>query len=267
MEFLIDRGVHGVFVAGSTGEGLLFDIEEHRRLLEAVAQQIRERIVVIAQVGAIDTKTALVLAKRAKDIGVDAVAAVAPFYYRYPDDCLMQYYLDISAASGHTRFFIYNNPFTTGHNISATLAGKIADQCPNFAGIKDSSEQIQHISQYVESLPNHTFMVGNTGMIVPSLSVGCVGAVPGMANCVPELIVDLWNTYVKGDTRGAVAKQHQINEITSRFKVGPAIPVYKYILKLRGLNFEYSLPPMRELNEDEKAKIRQVFKEVEPMLR
>ena len=103
-------------------------------------------------------------------------------------------------------------------------------------------------------------------MIVPSLSVGCVGAVAGMANCVPELIVDLWNTYIGGDSKGATVKQHQINDITARFKVGPSISVYKYILELRGFNFEYSLPPMREFNEEEKARIREVFEEVKPML-
>ena len=266
MEFLIDRGIHGVFVAGSTGEGLLFGIEEHGRLLETVVEQVRGRMIVIAHVGAIDTFTALELVNQAKQLGVDAVAAVAPFYYKYTDDCLMRYYLDISDACEDTRFFIYNNPFTTGHTVSPALARKIAELCPNFAGIKDSSEQIQHISQYVAILPNHAVLVGNTGMIVPSLSVGCVGAVAGMANCVPELIADLWNTYMSGDSKGATAKQHQINDITARFKVGPSIPVYKYILKLRGFNFEYSLPPMREFSEEEKIRIQEVFEEVKPML-
>jgi len=265
-EFLIERGIHGVFVSGTTGEGLLLDPAEHRKLVQAVVDQSRKRIAVLAHVGAIDTSRVLNLIEGIKDLGVDAFTAAAPFYYKYDEDCLLSFYSDISRASGDTQFFVYNNPFTTGHNISPELACKIAERCPNFAGIKDSSESIIQISTYCAKLPHKCFLVGTTAMILPSLSVGARGAVPGMANCLPELLVGLWDTFFQGDLQAAREKQHYINQITARFKVGPSIPVYKFILKLRGFNFEYSLPPQRELTEGEKTRIREVFEEVRPQL-
>jgi len=259
IEFLILRGIHGVYVGGSTGEGLLMEIDERNKLLEAVVEQVNGRISVIAHVGAIDTISAIELAKAAKTIGADALAAVEPYYHKYDDEALIKYYCDIANSVKDMNFFIYNNPITTGHNIKPKLACEIAKKIPNFVGIKDSSEQIMQISDYVNYLPDYNFMVGNTGMILPSFSIGVDAAVSGMANCLPELLVNLWDTFKEGNLNESAKKQHLINRISNDLKAGPSIQIYKYVLKLRGLDYEYSIPPQRELTKEEKKVIKEKY--------
>jgi len=261
VEFMIKRGIHGVYVGGSTGEGLLMEASERNKLLEAVVEQVNGRIAVIAHVGAIDTMTAIGLAKAAQKIGADAVAAVEPFYHKYDDEALTGYFCDIANSVKDMKFFIYNNPITTGHNVKPKLACKMAKKIHDLAGIKDSSEQIMQISDYVNYLPEYNFMVGNTGMIIPAFSIGVDAAISGMANCLPELLVDLWKVYLEGDNKKTAAKQHLVNRISNDLKAGPSISVYKYILTLRGFDFEYSLLPQRELTENEKAVIRTKYEE------
>ena len=99
VEYLLDIGVDGFYLTGSTGEGFLMDETERKKVVEVVIDQVKDRVPVIVHVGAISTKISVELAKHAYEAGAAAVSSVPPFYYKFSFDEIYNYYKDISDAT------------------------------------------------------------------------------------------------------------------------------------------------------------------------
>src|SRR5262245_28049002 len=118
VEFHIQSGASGFFVCGGTGEGLLLAPEERQAVLETVIEAAGGRARVIAHVGVLDTSTTQRLAAHAAGLGVDAVAAVPPFYFRVDDDALYEHCRLIADAASGVPLYLYNIPSATGLEIT-----------------------------------------------------------------------------------------------------------------------------------------------------
>ena len=144
MEFNIQSGVHGFWVAGGTGESILLDDEENNRIAEWAADQARGRIKNIMHVGAPNTRRAVAMAEHAAKAGVDAVCAVPPFFYRPGDEGVIEHYRAVGAAAD-LPLFLYNLPGSTGVEITEDLMKRIQDRVPQLAGLKHSSSMTENI--------------------------------------------------------------------------------------------------------------------------
>jgi hypothetical protein len=113
VDYLIDVGVNGFYLTGSTGEGFLMDTWERQKVVEIAIDQVKDRLPVIVHVGAISTKTTVELARHAYECGASAISSVPPFYYRFSFDEIYDYYKDISDAVP-LPLIIYNIAATTG---------------------------------------------------------------------------------------------------------------------------------------------------------
>ena len=120
MEFNIQAGVQGFWVAGGTGESVLLEDEENRRIAEIAADQSQGRIVNIMHVGAPTTLRAARLAEHAAKAGVEAICCVPPFFYRQSDDAVVEHYRVVAAAA-NLPFFVYNLPQSTNVEITPEL--------------------------------------------------------------------------------------------------------------------------------------------------
>ena len=129
MEFNIQAGVHGFWVAGGTGESVLLDDEENQRIAEISADQNAGRTQVIMHVGANTTARAEKLAAHAAQAGVEAICAVPPFFYQGDDDGVVEYYRAVGAAADRP-LFIYNLPGCTGLDVSPTLMQRLVEEVP-----------------------------------------------------------------------------------------------------------------------------------------
>ena len=109
IEFNIEAGVHGFWVAGGTGESVLLEDHENNRIAEIAADQARGRIKNIMHVGAPNTRRAAAMAEHAAKAGVDAICCVPPFFYRQPDEAIVEHYRVVAAAAD-LPFFVYNLP-------------------------------------------------------------------------------------------------------------------------------------------------------------
>jgi dihydrodipicolinate synthase/N-acetylneuraminate lyase len=211
MEFNIQAGVHGFWVAGGTGESVLLDDEENMRIAEIAADQSRGRIENIMHVGAATTARAAKLAEHAAKSGVESICCVPPFFYRQSDEAIVQHYRAVGAAAD-LPLFVYNLPQSTGVEITPELMQKIQDGVPQLKGLKHSAVTFTNVRAFAK-MGLHC-LIGNSMLMLPALTIGATGCVDGPPNMAPELWIEIWNAYNDGDIARAEAAQDRASEVT-----------------------------------------------------
>ena len=149
MEFNIQAGVGGFWVAGGNGESVLLSDEENMRIAEIASDQNRGRINNIMHVGAPTTERAVKLAEHAAKAGAEAICCVPPFFYRQTDEAIVEHYKAVAAAAD-LPFYVYNLPQSTGVEITVELMQKIQDGVPQLAGLKHSSINFANVREWVK---------------------------------------------------------------------------------------------------------------------
>jgi len=211
IEFNIQAGVHGFWVAGGTGESVLLEDEENMRIAEIVSDQARGRIENIMHVGAATTARAVKLAEHAAKSGVEAICCVPPFFYRQSDEAIVEHYKAVGAAA-NLPLFVYNLPQATGVEITPDMMQKIQDGVPQLKGLKHSAVTFANVRAF--SNMGLQCLVGNAMLMLPALTIGASGCVDGPPNVAPELWVEIWNAYNDGDIHRAEAAQEKASQVT-----------------------------------------------------
>ncbi|HYB03061.1 MAG TPA: dihydrodipicolinate synthase family protein [Nitrososphaerales archaeon] len=197
----IDSGVHAVICVGSLGEFPCLTDEERDRVIRAVVDEANGKVPVIAGVGSASTKLAILLAKKAEDLGADAVEVLAPFYYNVRDEAVFAHYEKL-AGSISLPVIIYNFPGTTKVTMSAALIARLAE-IPNIIAIKNSVDSLIHLKQVIwgtRHLRNKPFTVlcGIEDYLIPGLLLGAKGTVSGFGNFIPKVLVQIYEACTKG---------------------------------------------------------------------
>jgi 4-hydroxy-tetrahydrodipicolinate synthase len=212
LEFNIQAGVHGFWLAGGTGESVLLDDAENRRIAEVAADQAQGRIKNIMHVGAPTTSRAARMAEHAAKAGVEAICCVPPFFYGRSDAAIVEHYRVVAGAA-NLPFFAYNLPHSTGVEITPALMLKIKEQVPQLAGLKHSAMNFSYVREFVKM--GLACFIGNCRLMLPALTLGAVGCIDGPPNMAPEPWVALWQAYQAGDLVRAQAAQEQGSEIAN----------------------------------------------------
>ena len=137
-DYLIGKGVQGLYVGGSSGECIYQSVAERRLVLENVMEAAKGRLVIIAHVACNNTADSMELAAHAESLGVDAIAAIPPIYFHLPDRAVAKYWNDISSAAPNTDFIIYNIPQLAGVTLTPSLLREMK-KTPRVIGVKNSS--------------------------------------------------------------------------------------------------------------------------------
>ena len=135
---LVNKGVRGLYVGGSSGECIYQEKEERMELLEAVMAEVKGECTVIAHVACNNTHESCQLAAHAESLGVDAIASIPPIYFHLPEYAIAKYWNDISAAAPGTDFIIYNIPQLAGVALTPSLFRELKKN-PRVIGVKNSS--------------------------------------------------------------------------------------------------------------------------------
>jgi 4-hydroxy-tetrahydrodipicolinate synthase len=198
----IEGGVHGVICAGSLGEFPSLTDEERQTVIKTVVDEANGKVPVIAGVGSGSTKTSIILAKEAADIGVDAIEALPPFYFNIGDEAVYQHYEKL-ASSVNVPVIIYNFPGTTKVTMSPALITRLAE-IPNIVGIKNSVDSLLHLRQIVRSTRKiaekkpFAVLCGIEDYLLPGLLLGAKGTVSGFSNFIPKILVQIYNNCLNG---------------------------------------------------------------------
>ena len=212
IEFNIQSGVHGFWIAGGTGESVLLDDEENMRIAEIAASQSRGRINNIMHVGAATTKRAAALAENAARAGVESICCVPPFFYRQTDQAIVEHYRAVAAAAD-LPLLVYNLPHSTGVEITPEMMKRIQDGVPQLVGLKHSAVTFPNVRAFTKM--GLSCLIGNSTLMLPALTIGATGCVDGPPNVAPEMWVDIWNAYSAGDLEGAEAAQDRASDVSA----------------------------------------------------
>lgn len=257
IDFLIGKGVHGLFPLGTTGEGLLLSTDARKKVAQHVIKSVNERIPVIVHVGTISTKETIELAQHAEKSGADGISVVCPYFFPLDDQAIYQHFKRIAeSVSDDFPLFVYHFPENSRNNIELNVLLKLIESCPNIRALKFTSDDFTQIQQYINATPeDFSVMLGPDQYYLAGLHMGSHGSVSGNANVFPEPYVKLFDYYQKGLVEEAKKEQKKISYITETFKYGSNVSMLKKGLEFRGLNGGSVRAPLRDIDEKEKEEM------------
>lgn len=269
VEFLIGKGVNGLYVGGSSGECIYLSVEERKRTLEAVMEVAKGKITIIAHVACNNTQDSCELARHAESLGVDAIAAIPTIYFRLPEKAIAKYWNDISAAAPNTDFVIYNIPQLAGVSLTLSLLDEMLKN-PRVVGIKNSSMPVQDIQMFRRQAKKNGKEIvvfnGPDEQFISGRLIGAEGGIGGTYGVMPELFVKLNGYLASGELDKALSLQDDINEViyTMCSGTGNMYAVAKAVLKKRtGLDFGGVRAPLLSLEDGDEAVVEKAYELVE----
>jgi 4-hydroxy-tetrahydrodipicolinate synthase len=248
-DWLIGKGVHGLMPCGTTGEGPLLSTNERKRLLEVVITAGRGRTPVIAHVGAATTRESIELAKHASATGIAAISVVTPYFFPVSQSAMAEHFCRVAEAVPDTAVYLYNIPSRTINNFTRAGAELVVARCPNVLGIKDSSNSLESITSFM-GLNGGKFQVtcGNDNLFFEALKVGAVASVSGNGNVYPEIVVEMYNAFLRGDLAAAAHQQHLLDIVRNLLRNGTDLSLLKRGVDYRGIKGGAVRPPLAEFD-------------------
>jgi len=188
--WFIDKGVKGLYVGGSSGECIYQSKEERKLVLENVMAEAKGKITVIAHIACNNTADSQELAAHAESLGVDAIAAIPPIYFKLPPYAIAKYWNDMSAAAPNTDFIIYNIPQLAGVSLTPALLREMLKN-PRVIGVKNSSMPVQDIEEF--RAEGCAVFNGPDEQLLSGLVAGAIGGIGGTYGAMPELYLKIFD--------------------------------------------------------------------------
>lgn len=236
VDYLIARGVKGLFAVGTTGEMPLLTVEERCQMAASVVEAAARRVPVVIQTGSAATRQTIELTRHAQAIGADAAAIIPPYYYHYDDEALFQYFAQVAEQTPDFPIYLYNNPAVTCNTVTLSVLRRLIERYPNIAGLKDSSGTLATLAAS-RQLRDGSFntATGADGLILAGAAMGIDACVSGNANVVPELVVALHAAATQGDLPRARELQATLDAVRAILGDGADLSLFKGVLARRGL--------------------------------
>ena len=265
-KYFIEKGVKGVYVNGSSGECIYQSVEDKKIVLENVMKEAKGKLTVIAHVACNNTADSRELAAHAESLGVDAIAAIPPIYFRLPEYAIAEYWNDISDAAPNTDFVIYNIPQLAGVALTPSLFAEMRKN-PRVIGVKNSSMPVQDIQIFKQDAgEDYIIFNGPDEQFISGRLIGAEAGIGGTYGVMPELFLKMDEHFKNGNLELAQKIQYDINAIIYKMVSGHGnmYAVIKAILRENeGLDIGSVRKPLPALiDEDEK-----IVKEAASMIR
>lgn len=262
VEYFIAKKVQGVYVGGSSGECIYQSVEERKAVLEAVMRKAKGKLTVIAHVACNNTADSMELASHAEKMGVDAIAAIPPIYFKLPEIAIAKYWNDISGAAPDTDFIIYNIPQLAGVSLTLPLLREMKKN-PRVIGVKNSSMPTQDIQLWKDE--GVLVFNGPDEQWLSGLAMGAVGGIGGTYAVMPELFLAVESALKGGDLGLAQKIQNEICRIIYLMCSGKGnlYAVMKGVLRLNGLELGSVRLPLLPLQEGDEEIVEKSKKQID----
>jgi N-acetylneuraminate lyase len=246
IEFQIENGIQGFFVAGSTGEGLLLSFEERLAVTKHVVEVSNGRATVIAHVGHPSTDVATRLAIGSASVGADWIGSVTPIYHGTTFEGTYRHYQQISSAT-ELPFMIYS----LGSAVDPNRDGSFFD-LPNVCGLKYTGANFYSVQQLVRNVDRPIVtMSGFDEQFVAGQSFGFSGGIGSTYNFAPKFYAEIYRLYHEGNIKEAAKIQESINRVTNLMVAYENWSYRKAIMKFIGLDCGCCRPPYAPLTDQE----------------
>lgn len=212
VDWLIEHGVDGLYPNGSTGEFVRFTAEERRRIVSIVVDQTAGRVPILAGAAEANAKETIAACDAYGQMGVRAVAIVAPFYYRLSSEGVYAYFREIASAVS-VDVTLYNIPLFASPIDVATVV-RLASEYPRVVGIKDSSGDLPNMMRMIAAIrplrDDFSFLTGWDAALAPMLLAGADGGTNATSGVVPELTRAIHRAVLAGNVDRAMRLQYQL---------------------------------------------------------
>ncbi|HEM4137146.1 TPA: dihydrodipicolinate synthase family protein [Streptococcus suis] len=254
VQYFIDKGVQGLYVNGSSGECIYQSVADRKQILEAVMEVAKGKLTIINHVACNNLKDSVELARHSEELGVDAIAAIPPIYFRLPEYSIAAYWNGISAAAPNTDFIIYNIPQLAGVSLTPSLYKEMLKN-PRVVGVKNSSMPVQDIDTFV-TLGGEDYVVfnGPDEQFLGGRLMGAKGGIGGTYGAMPELFLRLNQLIADKDLETARQLQATINTIIGKLVSGHGhmYAVIKEVIRINdGLDIGSVREPLTALTEED----------------
>jgi len=261
IDFQLAGGVEGIFVLGTTGEGLSVPRASRLRTVERTVARVGKRSLVYAGIGDTCLADSLQAGNQYLRAGVDAVVAQPPVYFPLQPHELLAYFKALLAGI-EGPLIIYNIPQTTRVSVPLDVMGELLGH-PNLIGFKDSENdepRHQELIRRFGSAPGFAVFVGVGALMAKGLRLGAQGIVPSVGNLVPEACHQLCASIARGDAAEAERQAGRMDAVATLYQkgrtLGQSLAALKAALHLKGLCPPHMLPPLLPVSETELETLR-----------
>jgi len=258
LEDNIRHGVHGFWIAGSTGEGPILDDEQRAVAARVAAETCKGRAKVIMHVGAMSTASAVKGAKAALAAGCDAVCCLPPLFFPSTERGRIDHYRAVADAAGDLPFFVYNLPQLTQVETVPAMMEKFQRAIPTLVGLKHSAPNFADIRVFADM--GLQVFSGWGQLPLPALTMGAVGSIDAPLALAPWHYVALYDAWKRGDMARAQALQDEVRPFVDLvWMYGAPAHVCKVVLSARlGMDCGRPIPPVNRLNDEEQREVLRV---------
>jgi 4-hydroxy-tetrahydrodipicolinate synthase len=251
IDMLIETGVDGLFVSGSSGEFCGMDMEERTVALRFCKQAIAGRVPMIANVGCITTRDTIALARQAESISADAIAVITPYYIKPTQEELADHLVEVCRAV-RMPVLAYNFPHHGGVSLAPETLARAAAKAGNLSGVKDSSGLLELAVAYRNAVTDREFAVftGGDPIMLAALEAGCAGTITAAANFAPKAFVELYRCHREQRPDEALRLQARIAEMGDALGLHTFPSVVKEALAMAGFPVGPCRKPVGKLPED-----------------
>ncbi len=247
VDWLIDKGITGLYPNGSTGEFTRFSFEERKEIVRIVAEQNAGRRFVLAGAAEANVEKTVEAATYYHSLGANAVAIVAPFYYRLSQEGVYAYFSEI-ARNSPIDLTLYNIP-QFANDISNETIKRLAAEHPRIIGIKDSSRDLPRYVNMMHEIrpvrPDFVFLIGCEEILLPSLIMGGDGGTVATSGVVPEVVMRLYNLAMAGRIEEARQIQYGLLDLIKQIIFGADFPeAVRQAVGLRGFQMGHGRQPL-----------------------
>ncbi len=243
VDWLIAKGVHGLYPNGSTGEFTRFTAEERVRIMEIICDQVQGRVPVLAGAAEANVKETLRACETYYKLGATAVAIVAPYYFKLSPRAVYAYFKEIGDSP-----------------IDVPTVKRLAEECPKVVGIKDSSGDLPHMIRMIQAVrpirPDFSFLTGWDAALMPMLLIGCDGGTNASSGVVPELTRKLYDLTTSYQIDEARSLQYDIVKLFDAMLYSAEFPDgFRTAVRLRGFDTGVGRQPLTDDQQSDLAKL------------
>ncbi len=266
IDWLIAKGVHGLYPNGSTGEFTRFTLEERKRIVAIIADQTRGRVPILAGAAEANVKETIKACEYYHSLGVRAVAIVAPFYYKLSPASVYAYFKEIGDNTP-VDVTLYNIPMFASP-IDVPTVQRLSEECEKIVAIKDSSGDLPHMIRMIQAVrpnrPEFAFLTGWDAALMPMILIGCDGGTNASSGVVPELTRKLYDLTVTAQLDEARRVQYDLVKLFDTMIYSAEFPNgFREAVTLRGFKMGQGRQP---LSPEQKTDLGALSKTLQCML-
>jgi 4-hydroxy-tetrahydrodipicolinate synthase len=261
VRFMLKKGVHGVCVGGSSGEGHTYTAEEFKRLMEITVEEVNGRIPVVAGIIVNSTRDAIARAQSIEHLKIDALQVTPVHYVFKPDEEATYRHFKALTEATKIPVIIYN--VVPWNYLSPALLVRIMQDMPGVIGVKQSAGDMKLTADLLNNLPaGKKVYCAVDALLYCGFALGAQGTIAAQPAAIPGVCVNLWNTVQAGDHKKALEIHRAMLRFWNAISADNLPANIKTSLALQGVETGVPRMPMPASSAEQQANIRRELDQV-----